>query len=163
MKISESMEKALNDQIQAELFSAYLYLGMASYLETKGLKGFAKWMEVQASEELKHAMKFYHYLFERGGTVCLKTIEASASNWDSPMAVFEAAYAHEQKVTKRIQDLMDQALQEKDYATSSFLGWFVDEQVEEESSMSDVLKRMELISEGKSSLLLLDREMGQRE
>ncbi|MHC4488139.1 MAG: ferritin, partial [Planctomycetota bacterium] len=121
--ISKKMEKALNGQLNAELYSAYLYLSMAAYFESADLAGFANWMRVQVQEEQFHAMKFYDYIIERGGRVTLGSIQAPPSDWDSPLAVFEATLTHEQKVTGLINDLVDVARGEKDNASEIFLQW----------------------------------------
>jgi len=126
--ISKSVEKALNDQINAEFYSAYLYLSMMAYFESVNLAGFATWMKAQTQEEIMHAMKMYDFVNERGGRVILQAIEAPPAEWDSPLAAFEAAYAHEQIVTGRINDLVNLAIEEKDHATNAFLQWFVNEQ-----------------------------------
>lgn len=158
--LSEKMEKALNDQIQAEIYSAYLYLSMEAYFESINLGGFASWMQVQYQEEMSHAMKFYGFINERGGRVVLQAIDAPPSQWDSPLAVFEATLEHEQKVTARINDLVDVAIAERDHATNNFLQWFVAEQVEEEDSANGVVEQIKLV--GDAGLFLLDRELGQR-
>ncbi len=160
--ISKKMEEALNDQINAELYSAYLYLSMAAYFESINLRGFANWMRVQAQEELLHAMKFYDHVNERGGRVILKEIEAPPTEWDSPLAAIGHTYAHEQKVTSLINGLVDIAVAEKDRAAESLLRCFVDEQVEEEDSANSVLQRLELISGSGNGLFMVDRELGQR-
>ena len=160
--ISKKMEKALNGQLNAELYSAYLYLSMAAYFESADLAGFANWMRVQDAEERLHAMKFYDYIIERGGRVTLGPIEAPPSNWDSPLAVFEATLTHEQKVTGMINDLMDLAREEKDNASKIFLQWFVNEQVEEEDNVGKVLGQLKLIKDSPQALFMMDREMGQR-
>jgi len=121
------MEQALNNQLNAELYSSYLYLAMAAHFESTSLKGFANWMTVQAQEELAHAMKFYNYIVERGGRVRLAAIAEPVAEWDSPLAVFQAVYAHEQKVTGLINDLMKLAREEQDNACEIFLQWFVTE------------------------------------
>ena len=156
------MEKALNEQLNAELYSAYLYLSMAAYFESADLAGFANWMRVQVQEEWFHAMKFYDYIIERGGRVTLGPIEAPPSDWDSPLAVFEATLTHEQKVTGLINDLMDLAREEKDNASEIFLQWFVNEQVEEEDNAGKVLGQLKLIEDSPQALFMMDREMGQR-
>ncbi len=160
--ISKKMEKALNGQLNAELYSAYLYLSMAAYFESADLAGFANWMRVQVQEERFHAMKFYDYIIERGGRVTLGPIEAPPSDWDSPLAVFEATLTHEQKVTGLINDLMDLAREEKDNASEIFLQWFVNEQVEEEDNAGKVLGQLKLIKDSPQALFMMDREMGQR-
>jgi len=160
--ISKKMEKALNGQLNAELYSAYLYLSMAAYFESADLAGFANWMRVQNAEEHFHAMKFYDYVIERGGRVILRPIEAPPSDWDSPLAVFEATLTHEQKVTGLINDLMDLAREEKDNASEIFLQWFVNEQVEEEDNAGKVLGQLKLIKDSPQALFMMDKEMGQR-
>jgi len=160
--LSKKMEKALNGQINAEMYSSYLYLAMSAYLESVNLAGFAKWMKAQAQEELSHAMKFFHYVNERGGRVVLEKIKAPPAEWESPLAVFEATYEHEQKVTGLIYDLVDLAYTEKDHATNPLLQWFVAEQVEEEASAEDVVNSMKLAGETPAGLFLMDRELGTR-
>ncbi len=159
---SNKMEDALNAQINAEMYSAYLYLSMAAYFESVDLNGCAHWMKAQAQEEMIHAMKIYDYVNECGGRVMLRAIEAPASSWDSPLAVFEQAYAHEQYVTGLINNLMNLAIEEGDHATQIFLQWFVSEQVEEEASASGVVKRLRLAGESSGGLFMVDRELGQR-
>ena len=160
--LSEKMQKALNDQINAELYSAYLYLSMSAYFESLNLGGFANWMKVQAQEETVHAMKLYAYTNERGGRVKLGAVEAPPWEWDSPLAVFEAAYQHEQKVTGLINDLVKTAKGENDHATEIFLQWFVTEQVEEEASADAVVQQIKLVGDAPGGLFMLDRELGQR-
>lgn len=160
--ISEQIEKALNDQINAEFYSAYLYLSMNSYFLSINLNGSASWMRSQALEELTHADKFYRYVSERGGRVLLGPVEGPQSSWASPLNAFEDAYRHEQKVTARINDLMDLAIREKDHATVSMLQWFVDEQVEEESSISGIVGQLRLVGDNTGALVMLDRELGMR-
>lgn len=160
--LSKKMEKALNGQINAEMYSSYLYLAMSAYFESTGLGGFSRWMQAQAQEELTHAMKFYHFVNERGGRVMLEAIEAPTSKWKSPLAVFQATYAHEQKVTGLINGLADLAVKEKDHATNSFLQWFVTEQVEEEATAGDIVNKLKLVSDAPGGLFLIDRELGAR-
>ena len=161
--LSKKMEQALNNQINAEYFSSYMYLSMAAYFEAENLSGFAAWMEKQAQEELMHALKFYGFVNERGGRVLLKAIEAPPPKWASPLAAFQATYKHEQKVTGLIHKLVDLALKEADHATNSFLGWFVDEQVEEESTASAIVEKLKMIKSAPGGLFMLDRELGQRQ
>ncbi len=160
--LSERMLNALNRQVNAELYSAYLYLSMAAYFESINLKGFANWMKVQAQEELSHAMKFFDYINERGGRVKLEAIEKPPNEWDSPLHAFEATYEHEQKVTKMINDLVNMAMEEKDHATYNMLQWFVAEQVEEEASADEIRQQLRLIGEDGRGILMLDRELGKR-
>ncbi|HIJ70731.1 MAG TPA: ferritin [Planctomycetes bacterium] len=160
--IGKKMEEALNGQVNAELYSAYLYLSMAAYFESGNLPGFANWMRVQAQEEQFHAMKFYDYINERGGRVILEQIEAPPAEWDSALAVFEAVSAHEQKVTALINQLVDLAIQQKDHATNSFLRWFVDEQVEEEDNAGKIVGQLKLIKDSPEALFLMDKELSRR-
>ncbi len=160
--ISKKMQEALNGQLNAELYSSYLYLSMASYFLSLNMGGFANWMQVQAQEEDMHAMKFYNFINERGGRVVLKAIDGPPTEWDSPLATFEAVLEHEQKVTGLINDLVELALAEHDHATNIFLQWFVTEQVEEEDSANDVIQQIKMIGEAEGGLFMLDRELGQR-
>jgi len=160
--INKKMEKALNAQVNAELYSAYLYLSMESYFKSLNLNGFANWMRVQTQEEVTHATKIYDFLNERGGRALLKAIEGPPTTWDSPLATFEAAYAHEQKVTSLINDLVDLAIKEKDHATNNFLQWFVNEQVEEEASADAVVQQLKIMADAPGGIFMLDRELAQR-
>jgi ferritin len=160
--ISKNMEKAINEQINAEMYSAYLYLSMESYFRSLDLSGFANWMRVQVQEELVHAMKMYDFVDARGGRIILKSIEAPQTEWKSPLAVFEAVYEHEQKVTGLINDLVNLAVKEKDHATNAFLQWFVNEQVEEEASADKIVQQMRMIGDAPGGLFMLDHELGQR-
>jgi ferritin len=160
--ISKKMEKALNEQINAEMYSAYLYLSMESYFRSLDLSGFANWMRIQVQEELMHAMKIYAFVDARGGRITLKSIAAPPTEWDSPLAVFEATYKHEQKVTGLINELVSLAIKEKDHATNTFLQWFVNEQVEEESSADKIIQQMKMMGNAPGGMFMLDRELGQR-
>lgn len=160
--ISEKMEKAINDQINAEFYSSYLYLAMSSYFESVNLTGLATWMKIQTQEEIFHGMKMYDFVHERGGRVLLSAIAQPQKEWASPLAVFEHAYQHEQKVTALINGLVNLALDERDHATHIFLQWFVSEQVEEESTASGIVHKLKMIGSDASSLFTLDQELGQR-
>jgi ferritin len=160
--LTEKMQKALNSQLNAELYSAYLYLAMNAYFKSLNLDGFANWMYYQAQEELMHAMKFYDFIIQRNAKIQLTEIIAPPANWDSPLAVFEATLEHEQKVTGLINDLVDVALEQRDHATQIFLQWFVSEQVEEEESVSGVLEKLKLMGEARGGLFMMDREMAKR-
>ncbi len=160
--IGERVVEALNKQINAELYSAYLYLSMSAYFESVGLKGFANWMRVQAREELSHAMRIYEYVIERGGRVRLFAVDEPPSEWRSPLDAFEAAYRHEVSVTKMINELVELAISEKDYATYNMLQWFINEQVEEEASAAEIVDKLRLLGEDGRGLFMLDRELGQR-
>jgi ferritin len=135
---------------------------MEAYFESVSLPGFATWMRVQTQEELMHTMKIYGFVNERGGRVLLKSIDQPPTEWESPLAVFEASYKHEQKVTGLINDLVNLAIEQKDHATNSFLQWFVNEQVEEEDSADQVVQKLKMIKNDPGGLFLVDRELGQR-
>jgi ferritin len=161
--LSEKMEKALNAQVNAELFSAYLYVSMAAYFESVNLGGMATWMRMQAKEEETHAMKIFDFINDRGGRVTLTAIDAPETEWDSALAVFEAGYAHEQKVTGLINDLVKVAREENDPATEAFLQWFVSEQVEEEKTADGIVQALKMVQSNPPALLMMDRELGQRQ
>ena len=160
--ISKKMEKALNEQVNAELYSAYLYLSMEAYFKSLNLNGFANWMRAQTQEEVSHAMKIYGFIDERGGRVTLKAIEGPQTKWDSPLALFKDVYKHEQKVTSLINNLVNLAIEEKDHATNTFLQWFVNEQVEEEASADQVVQQLKMMEKAPGGMFMLDRELGQR-
>ena len=160
--LSQKMQEALNDQINAEYFSSYLYLAMAAHCEAINLDGFANWLRVQTQEEMAHAMKFFGFVLERGGRVELKAIEAPPSQWESPLAIFEATLKHEQYITDRINKLVDLAVAESDHATNAFLQWFVSEQVEEEATADGILQKLKLMADAPGGLFMLDRELAQR-
>ncbi|MBI4557294.1 MAG: ferritin [Candidatus Hydrogenedentes bacterium] len=160
--ISKKMQKALNDQIGQELYSAYLYAAMAAYFEHKNLSGFAQWMTVQAQEEVGHATKFYKYLAQVQARVQFEAIAKPPADFASPLKAFEQAYKHEQSITARIHKLVDLACEDSDHATSVFLQWFTSEQVEEEATALDVIQKIKMVGEDSRSLYLLDRHMGSR-
>jgi len=161
--IKGTVEKAINEQINAELYSAYLYLSMSAYFEDQNLPGFAHWMSLQAKEEQEHAMKFYRFVFERGGRVTLAAIDAPQTEWKSPLDVFESAYKHELKVTALIHDLVALSRSEKDFATENFLMWYVDEQVEEEAHADAIVQKLKRIKDSINGMFMLDRELSGRE
>ena len=160
--ISKNMEKALNDQVNAELFSAYLYLSIEAYFESLNLKGFANWMHCQTQEELFHVMKIYSFINERGGRVKLSAIDKPQFEWKSPLDAFEAALNHERKVTGLINNLVDLALKENDHASNIFLQWFVTEQVEEEDNVDNVIQSLKLIGDDAVGLFMIDKELAAR-
>ncbi len=160
--LSDNMEKALNKQINKELYSSYLYFAMAADLEDKGYAGTAHWMESQAQEEISHAMRIYNFINERGGRAVLEAIDKPKKEWSSIKEIFEDSLEHEQKITASINALMDIAIEENDYATKSFLNWFVDEQVEEEDTVNEILDKINLIEDSKNGMYNLDKELGQR-
>lgn len=161
--ISEKMQTALNNQINKEFHSAYLYLSMEAYLAEMNFKGFANWLRVQAKEEIAHGMAIYDYIIKRDGKVVLETLEKPPVDFNSLKEVFEAIVAHEKEVTKLIYDLSDLAHEENDKASASFLKWYIDEQVEEESNTIEACKKMRLTNYEPAALLILDNEFSKRE
>lgn len=160
--ISNKVCKALNDQVNAEMFSSYLYLSMSAWFSERSLSGFASWMRVQAQEELSHAMKIYDYILERGGRIELDTIEQPESDWKSVVDVVAEVAKHEAKVTGLVNDLVEVALSKKDHAANIFLQWFVAEQVEEEASVGEVLERVKMIDGDSAGMFAMDMELGKR-
>ena len=160
--LTKEMENALNDQLNAESYSAYLYLSMSAYFRTKNLDGFANWMYAQAQEEVFHASKFYDFIIQRGGRILLQKIEAPPTDWESPLTVFQDTLEHEQKVTGLIHNLVDLAQQTKDHASNIFLQWFVTEQVEEEENAGSVLEKLKLLEDTSGGLFILDQELSKR-
>lgn len=160
--ISNKMQDAVNNQIQAEFASANLYLAMSAYCESSNLKGFAHWLRVQYQEETTHALKLFDYLLERGGQVKVQSIDAQAAEFGSPLNIFEKVLAHEQHVTALINQLYELAVAEKDYAGQVFLQWFITEQVEEEASASSILETLKMLPDKSGALLYLDKELGKR-
>jgi ferritin len=161
--ISKTMEDALNKQVNREYYSAYLYLAMSAYFESANMKGFAKWMRIQAKEEQVHGDKFFDYLIARGGKVTLGAIEAPKAKWASAGKVFEEVYAHEQKVTGMINALVELAIKEKDHASFEMLQWFVKEQVEEEEHASEILAQIKTVGDVPGHLFCLDQLLAKRE
>ncbi|MGM9531913.1 ferritin [Intestinibacter sp.] len=160
--LSKNLENAINDQITFELYSSYTYLAMAAYCESIDLSGFANFFRVQAKEEIDHGMKFYDYVFQKGGTVVLGQIDQPKETYTDLVEVFETGLAHEETVTKRIYNIMDIATDEKEHATMSFLKWFIDEQVEEEDNFTTILKKVKRCIDNPHALYMLDDEMAQR-
>jgi ferritin len=162
MELSKTMEQAINDQINEELASAYIYLSMAAYCESINLPGFAHWMQAQTNEEIEHAMKFYGFVHARGGRVTLQAIAEPPIEFDGPIDVFEKTLAHEQFITGRIHKLYAMALEENDYASLSTLQWFVDEQVEEEETATEILELLKMVGDKGQGLIMLDRQLAGR-
>lgn len=157
------IEEALNEQLNKEMYSAYLYLAMASYFESQVYPGMAHWMKIQAKEELGHAMKYYSYVFQRGGVVNLKTIDAPPATWDDALVAFEDAYNHEKIITSDINQLMNLAISHQDHATVQFLQWFVAEQVEEEASASEIVHKLKRVGDDNTAgLMIIDRDLALR-
>jgi ferritin len=161
-QLSKKMNGALNDQINMELASAYIYLSMSAYCAEGNLKGAASWLRIQWGEELEHATKLIDYVGERGGSITLKAIAQPASKFDSLLDVFEQVLAHEQKVTAAIHKIYDLAVTEKDYASQGFLQWYVNEQVEEENSPAEIISMLRLAGDTGAALLMIDRQLGER-
>jgi ferritin len=160
--IQKRIEEAFNIQINAELYSAYLYLSMGAFFEAQNLPGFANWMRVQFQEEQFHAMKMFDFVNERGGRAILTKIDGPKVEWESIVEVYEEVLAHERHVTNLINNIMDIAIEERDHATKSFLNWFIDEQVEEESTAEAILDELKLIDGKGNGILMLDREFRAR-
>jgi ferritin len=160
--IGKAMQNAMNEQINKEFFSSYLYLSMAAYFEDRNLTGFAHWMRLQADEEREHAMKFYDFILDAGGHVQLKAIAAPETEWKSNLEVAEQVAAHEGKVTASINDLYELALKEKDYAAQVMLQWFISEQVEEEKNAAELVAKLRLIEERGTAVLMLDHRLSKR-
>jgi ferritin len=160
--IKEKIEKALNQQLNQELYAFYVYLSMSAYFESMNLNGFANWMRIQAEEEKNHGLKFYDYILQANGKIDLKQIDAPKKNWKSVQEVFEDTYNHEKKVTESIYDIVDLSISERDHATHNFLQWFVSEQVEEEATALKILEKIKLIGDNQGALFIMDREMGSR-
>lgn len=161
--MNEKVQKAINDQIGLELESAYAYLSMSAQLACQNYEGFATWMRMQAQEELSHAMRLFDYMLERGCLVELPSVPAPGVSGGSHLALFEAALAHEQKVTASIHELYDLAREERDYATELQLQWFVTEQVEEEASVGLAVEKLRRAGDDQPALLMLDAEFGARQ
>ena len=160
--INKKMEKAFNDQINAELYSEYLYLAMSAYCESIDLPGFAAWMKQQAAEERLHAMRFYDFVFDRDGRVELEAIAKPQAEYKSILDMFENVLKHEQHVTKLIHDLYALALKENDYAAQVELQWFIAEQVEEEKTAKDIIQQLKWVGDKSTALYMLDQKLGQR-
>ena len=160
--IGKTMQDAMNEQINKELFSSYLYLSMAAWFEDKNLPGFANWMRLQADEEREHAMKFYEFILERGGKVQLKAIDAPKTDWSSTLEAVEEVAAHEGKVSASIHALYELALKEKDYPAQVMLQWFITEQVEEEKNAAELVANMKMIEAHETAVLMLDHRLSKR-
>ena len=160
--IGKKLNDAMNEQIKNELESYYIYLSMAAWLHSKALDEMGHWMRVQAHEEMLHAMKFFNHLIDRGGKVALKDLKQLKVQWKSPLEVFQDALEHEKFISKKINDLMSSARQEKEFASEPLLAWFTDEQIEEESNASKITEQLEMVGADKSGLLMLDRELAAR-
>ncbi len=156
---NEKLKKAINEQINKEFYSSYLYLAMAAHFDAKALPGFAKWMKVQAAEEWSHGMKFYEYLYEVGSSVELKAIELPPVQFTTPKEIFQQVLAHEQFVTASINSIFELAKAEKDSKTELMLHWFINEQVEEEKNARDILDKLEMSGNNSFGIMFLDQHV----
>jgi ferritin len=161
--LNPRVQNAINEQINAEIWSAYMYLSMSSYFASEGLNGFANWMRVQWQEELSHALKFFDYLLERDVQPILKPIDKVPDKWNSTLQAMEETLKHEQHVTALINNIMDVAIEEKDHATKSMLQWFIDEQVEEEASAQEIIDSLNLLGDKGHGIFMLDKELKTRQ
>lgn len=161
--LSNELQKAINDQINMEFNSAYVYLGMAAYCERMNFRGFAKWLRIQSSEEVTHGMKLFDFMANRDANIRLETLPAPAVDYESPAQVFEAALKHEQNVTASINDLYDQATKNKEFTTAVELHWFLMEQVEEEKNARDIVTKFRMVKGDPAAVLDIDRDLSQRQ
>ena len=160
--INEKMQTEFNNQINRELYSAYLYLSMSAYMQDIGLPGFGNWLRIQAQEETAHAMGMFDYVIQRGGNVKLQAIEMPQHEWKNVLEVFEETLAHEQKVTAWINDLAEVADETKDRAAAQFIQWYIAEQVEEEATVTDIIAKLKLINLNGDALFAMDKEFAAR-
>jgi len=160
--IDKKITEAFNKQLNAELYSSYLYLSMAACFESKNLSGFATWLKMQAEEERTHAMMFFEHINQRGGKVELTAIDQPPAEWNTALKAFEDVLAHEKKVTAMINDLMDMAKSNNDHASQTFLNWFVSEQVEEEDNADDILQKLSMVGDSANGLMMLDQALAKR-
>ena len=161
--ISKKVEKAMNKQMNLELYSSYVYLAMAAYFDSLNLDGFSHWMRLQAQEEMAHSLKLFDYILEREGTITLTAVKAPPATWKSPLAGCKDALAHEKENTKQINELMNLAFSEKDHATRIFLQWFVEEQVEEEATASKLVEKVKQVEKSTGVMFILDQELAKRQ
>ena len=160
--LNEKVQQALNEQLNFELHSAYIYYSMSAYCQSRDLVGMASWFKVQAQEELFHASKFFDYLCDRGGRVRMAEVKAPQIDWETPLAAFADAHAHECEVSRRIHELVTLSQQEKDRATESFLQWFVAEQVEEEATVSQIVGQLKFVGSDGAGLFMVDQQLAAR-
>ncbi len=160
--LTKKMEAELNGQINKELYSSYLYLSMSAYCNSIGFLGFANWLRIQAKEELDHAMKLFDFILERGGNASLATVEQPDAEWVNLSNVFDATLKHEQFITSSINHLMEIAVEEKDFASMSFLNWYVSEQIEEEANAEEIVRKLQFVGDDKNAMLTLDKELAAR-
>ncbi|MBW3533698.1 MAG: ferritin [Gemmatimonadetes bacterium] len=160
--MDDAVQDAVNEQIGKEFYAGYLYLAMSAHFERESLLGFARWMRVQAQEELEHAMKLFGFMNQRGATVQLRSVDAPPTGFEAPLSLFEQALEHEREVSRLIHKLYDLAVQKHDHATQLELQWFITEQVEEEANVGTVVDQLRMAGDNEAAILMLDRELGQR-
>ncbi len=160
--LSKVMQDAVNEQINQEMYSSYLYLAMGTHFMVENLPGFANWMNVQSKEEWSHGMKLYKYVFDRGGNVVLKAIAQPPTKYKSPLDIFKQVFEHEKKITQLINKLYELAIKQKDYPTEMILHWFINEQVEEEKNDTEIISQLEMIGDSAAMLMMLDRRLAER-
>ncbi len=160
--ISEKMQEALNSQVNKEFYSAYLYLAMSAYCNAIGFPGFSNWMQQQYQEESLHVTKMYNYILSQGGKIHLQQIDEPPTEYGTPLDIFEQTLAHEQFITRCINELMTLAIDEHDYATQTFLQWYVSEQVEEESTVNDILAPLRMVGKEGGGLMMIDQQLAKR-
>ncbi|XOU94020.1 MAG: ferritin [Candidatus Kerfeldbacteria bacterium] len=160
--MNKKINEAINKQVAAEFYSAFLYLAMSAYCETNNFKGMANWLKIQYQEELTHALKLFQFILDRGGQTDLQALDKPEINFTSPHDVFQKAYEHEQKVTGMINDLYELATQEKDYASQELLHWFIKEQVEEEANSTEIAENLKKVGDDGNGLLLIDQQLASR-
>lgn len=162
MKLEKNVQKSLNDQVNKELFSSYLYLSMSAWCESENFPGCAKWLAVQSNEERDHAMKLYHFIHERGGRVELDAIDKPKGDFKNLSAVLTQVLEHEQKVSASITALYETAMKANDYPTQIMLQWFITEQVEEEKNANEIVDLLKKVGDSPVSLMMFDRQLGAR-
>ncbi len=160
--ISDSINNIINEQINKEFYSGYLYLSMSAHLRELGLFGFANWTKVQAKEEVEHGLKLFDYLIERNSFVTLKQIKTPEFEFNGILSIFNHIYEHEKSITASVMQIAKAAEEECDRTTLSFIDWFINEQIEEEQNVKDIIKRLELFGDNHASLFLMDKELGER-
>ena len=160
--LNDTMLDTLNEQLNGEIYSSYLYFSMAGYFESLSLKGFANWMEIQAQEEIMHAHRIYKYIVDKGSRPRMAPVDAPPHDWESPLDAMEKVYAHECTISQQINACVTLSLQENDHSTNTMMQWFVSEQVEEEASADEVVQKLKLISDNSTGLFLLDSDLGKR-
>jgi len=160
--ISEQINEILNEQINKEFYSGYLYLSMSAQMKEIGLNGFSSWMKHQAGEEVRHGLKIFDYLIDRNSFVTLKQIRMPEFEFKGILAVLNIVYEHEKCITSSIMNIAKKAEEECDRTTLSFIDWFIEEQIEEEERVKNIIKRLEQFGENKVALFLMDKELGER-